>query len=233
MKAIIPAKASSSRVPNKNFRPFYQGQSLLDLTIRKLLAYLSAGDIYVSSEEANIRSHADKWGVGFIHRSDSLIANDTPQIDVVPGVCAPVPGEDDIMWCQVIDPLFDEYGPCLERWGTVSDEADSLVVVYPRHGFYLDERFRPDGFGFGPWHISSQQLPPRYQLTFVLSILKRSTINRVRYYIGERPHWYLASSPPTDIDTEQDFELAQAIYHFFEQQRESSSRHDPQVQTDR
>jgi CMP-N-acetylneuraminic acid synthetase len=214
MKAIIPAKASSSRVPNKNFRPFHNGMSLLDLTVNKLLPHLPAEDIYLSCEDPNARGYADRWGIGFIHRPRTLIANETPLIDIVPGVCAPVPGDDDIMWCQVIDPLFDEYGPCLERWEKVRNEADSLVVVHPRHGYFLDQDFRPDGFGFGPWHIPSQQLPARYQLTFVLSILKRATISRVHYYVGEHPHWYLATSPPTDIDTEQDFELAQAVFQF-------------------
>ena len=37
MKAIIPVKASSSRVINKNFKEFYKGDSLFDITAKKYL----------------------------------------------------------------------------------------------------------------------------------------------------------------------------------------------------
>lgn len=215
MKAVVPAKASSSRVVNKNFRPFYGDASLLDVTVEKLLRVLPPGDIYVSSEDPARESSVERWGVNFLLRSPDLVDNDVPMSEVVRRVCATIPGEDDIMWCQLTDPLFTDYAGCVAAWNNESSTHDSLVVVYPRRLFLLDEAYRPQGFGFGPWHIPSQRLPIRYQLSFTLMILPRETIARVGYYVGANPLWYHANNVSVDIDTEEDFELAQAIYAFY------------------
>jgi len=215
MKAVIPVKASSLRVPNKNFRPFYNRKSLFDLTVEKLLRYLPADDIYMSCEDPMRESLADKWNINFLLRDKRLTENETPMTDVVTGVCDMVPGDSDLMWCQVIDPLFDAYEECLQQWQGLNGKHDSLVVVYPHRSYFLDVNHRPEGFGFGAWHISSQCLPQRYQLTFTLSILSRRAVNRTRYYIGENPYWYEASNIPIDIDTPEDFELAQVVYKHF------------------
>jgi N-acylneuraminate cytidylyltransferase len=219
VKAVVLAKASSTRVPNKNFRPFHGDDSLLDIALAKLVRVVDRSDIYVSCEDAGRAVHAERWGVNFSLRSPDLVDNDVPQPDVVRGVCASVSGADDVMWCQLTDPLFDDYAGCLAAWEREREEHDSLVVVYPRKLYLLDEHHRPLGFGFGPWHIPSQRLPLRYQLPFTLMILPRETIDRVGYYVGAKPLWYEAPNVTVDIDTEDDFDLAQAVYAYYASRR--------------
>jgi CMP-N-acetylneuraminic acid synthetase len=212
MKAVIPVKASSSRVPNKNFRPFHGDRSLFDLAAERLLAHFDPADVYVSCEDPAKEPLAERWGFNFMPRERYLADNLTPFADVVRTICAQVPGEEDIVWAQVCDPLFDEHGACIETWGKVRAGHDSLVVVHPVRGYFLDRDFRPLGFGFGYWHVPSQQLPPMYRYGFTLSILTRESLARVGYPVGERPYWYVGSEETVDIDTESDFALAQVIY---------------------
>ena len=50
MKAIIPVKSSSIRVPNKNFKPFHDDDSLFDITVKKLLKILPPSEMHFSPE---------------------------------------------------------------------------------------------------------------------------------------------------------------------------------------
>lgn len=226
MKAIIPVKDCSTRVPNKNFKDFYNGHSLFDITVQKLLKSIAPTDIYMSCENASRKLLADQWGINFITRDPILADNDTPFYDVFNGICDQIPGEDDIAWCQVIDPMFDSYQECFDIWNNgyeileagaycrkrVQDEHDSLVVAYPHKDYFLNSSHQPEGFGFGRWHKKSQLLPIKYQLTFTLSILTRESIKSCGYFVGAKPYWYHANNKHVDIDTEADFTLAQHVY---------------------
>lgn len=220
MKAIIPAKASSIRVPNKNFRPFYGDLSLFDIAVQKLLQHLSPDNIYMSCEQAAMEEHARRWDINFLLRDAEYADNYTPFPDCVRAICDGVP-DDDLLWCHVVDPLFDSYGECIDIWRTLAERYDSLVVVYPRRLYLLDASYRPEGFGFGHWHIPSQELPMRYELSDT-AILRRGLIHRLSYHVGVRPHWFHAENYTVDIDTEQDFEIAQVLYEHFSSPQESS-----------
>ena len=238
MKAIIPVKASSTRIPNKNFKQFHGGDSLFDITTKKVLRELHPQDIYMSCEDPRFEKEADKYGINFILRDSILADNDTKFYDIFNGICDQVPGDDDIAWCQVIDPMFNSYKKCFELWNKgdlddtlhqdgrdtnqpLSKTHDSLVVVYPHKDYYLDANHTPLGFGFGPWHTKSQSLPYTYQLTFTLSILTRESIKSVGYHVGQSPYWYHAHNPRIDIDTEQDFIIARTLYDVLHQDDEN------------
>jgi CMP-N-acetylneuraminic acid synthetase len=212
MKAVVPAKVCSTRVPGKNFRPFSGARSLFDITIERLLRILPAGDLYLSCEDESKKELADQYEINFMLRDPRLAENSTPWGEVMQTVCLQVPGDDDVLWAQVCDPLFDEHASCVEAWSRVRDRHDTLTVVHPRRGYLLDQNFRPLGFGFGPWHVPSQHLPANYQLGFTLSILTRESIRRVGYPVGANPYWYIASEKVIDIDTEDDFRVAQILF---------------------
>ena len=101
----------------------------------------------------------------------------------------------------------------------IRKDHDSLVVVYPQKHYMLDSNYSPQGFGFHKCHVKSQDLPISYQLTFCLSILKRSCIKSAGYYVGEKPYWFNATSPRVDIDKESDFELASILYKYYNQEK--------------
>ena len=76
MKIVVPVKGNSTRVPNKNFRPFFKEESLYDLRMKKLLKVFSSSDIFVSSEDDKVRTKAEKFGANFILRDIELTRNE-------------------------------------------------------------------------------------------------------------------------------------------------------------
>ena len=218
MKAVIPAKASSTRVPDKNYRPFHDGKSLVDILIGKLLRVLFARDIYLSCEDSTKQAVADAHGIQFHLRDPYLCLNETPLTDLVRGICRHIPGDDPILWCECIDPLFDEHFDMLDQWhiaGQLNElraGVDSIVAVHRERSYLLDQNHRPIGWGFGEWHPPSQLLPVHYRFNFACSILTRQSIQRCGYMIGANPIWFEAATPCVDIDTEEDFRVAQAVY---------------------
>lgn len=215
MKAVILGKASSRRVPYKNYRPFYHDLSLTDILLEKLVKVMKRDDIYLSCEEAEYRKVAEQWKIQFIHRDRKYTLLDTNTVEVVRGVCRDVPGEDDILYCSSMDPIFDDYETMFQTWEEVREEHDSLNVVYPMKKYFLNQNHDPVGFGFGYWHKYSQYIPPMYQISWANEILTRECIERCGYMVGERPYWFDAYNPLVDIDTEKDWELAQAVYAFY------------------
>lgn len=212
MKAVILGKANSRRVPEKNYRKFYNDMSLTDILLEKLVKVMDTKDIFLSCEDAKYMSVAEQWGINFIHRDVKYTLLGTNTVEVVRGVCKDVPGEDDILYCSCMDPLFDDYENMFRIWEEVRGEHDSMNVVYPMKNYFLDQNHNPIGFGFGYWHKYSQYIPPMYQISWANEILTRESIEKCGYMVGEKPFWFDAYNPMVDIDTEKDWELAQAIY---------------------
>lgn len=219
MKAVILGKAGSTRVKNKNYRPFYNELSLTDILLEKLVRVMDRDDIFLSSEKAEIKEVADRWGIHFIHRDPRYTKLETNTVDVVRNVCKDVPGDDDILYCSCMDPLFNDYENLFATWNEVKGEHDSLNVVYPIKNYYLNQNHDPIGFGFGHWHKYSQYIPPIYQISWANEILTRKCIDECGYMVGANPYWYDAYNPTVDIDTEQDWELAQILYRYYREQR--------------
>ncbi|MEK8227355.1 hypothetical protein NKG05_16555 [Oerskovia sp. M15] len=92
MKYVVPAKRSSTRVPDKNFRTFAQDRSLMDLMVEKYLRLDSPDQIYVSSEDPWVEEFCDKHGVNYLPRAAHLTANSYPYQSVVNEVCRQLPG---------------------------------------------------------------------------------------------------------------------------------------------
>ena len=157
-------------------------------------------------------SICQKYGCNFLLRDKRLCDNDTPLNDFVQGICEQVEGQDDIAWCQVIDPLFNDYEIVFKTWEECKNDFDSLIVLYPIKKYLLNSMHLPMNFGFGHWHVKSQNLPEFYEMTFTLSILKREWIKKCGYHIGSKPKWFYAKNNHIDIDTMEEFELAQLIY---------------------
>jgi N-acylneuraminate cytidylyltransferase len=212
MKFVIPAKRSSTRVPDKNYRPFADGKSLLDILVAKLSRLGEPAEVYISSEDASTQAVADRFGATYLPRPRHLTENSYPFQSVVNEVCRQLPDDDDVMWCHTTDPFFDEHAAVMEAWAARDTAtSDSIVVVYPMAEYLLDEKFNPVGFGFGSWHRPSQELPTFYQLGFSCSIMTRHTATNLGL-VGARPLWYRASNLTIDIDNQAQFDFAARLY---------------------
>lgn len=225
ISAIIPAKANSSRVRNKNFRPFLDGMSLVDVLIDKLRrAGITNERIAISCDDPDVAGPvADRWQVRFVQRDKELCDNRCPFRDVFQGVLSDCARSGlavhtgEILWAQCINPLFNEYRELFEHWEKhkrPSPDAplqyDSCRVIHPHRGYRLDQNKMPVGWGYGTWHVPSQQLPLDYLVSFTASILTVDCIREHGYYWGRNVLDYESSFAMVDIDTEEDFRVASA-----------------------
>lgn len=211
---IIPAKACSTRIQNKNWRLFHDGLSLVEIALSKLLlAGVDRDRIYISCEDqAKAKPTCDLWQVKLLPRDSYYADNNTPVTEWIRSTCGQVSGDSDIAWVQVCDPLFDEHATVFDAWQANRSFCDSITVVHPTRQYLMDQDFNPIGWQFGHHHKISQQLPQMYLMPFTMSILKRSAIAATGYHIGTCPRFYVSKGHSIDIDTEQEYRVAQLLY---------------------
>ena len=70
--AIIPARGGSRRIPRKNIRPFH-GQPIIAYSIEA--ASMVFGQVWVSTEDAEIAETAHKLGAFVLYRPRALAAD--------------------------------------------------------------------------------------------------------------------------------------------------------------
>ena len=222
LKVIIPLKTNSTRVKNKNLRPFYNNQSLFDVKAQQLLQVFSPIDIYVSSENPEVEKLAKEYGFNFHLRDASLTTSTTIESSLVKTLVDAVPDKScDIMWCQVTQPLFLEFKKLLECYENLDKHYDSICVVKWFSHHLIDKDGNPVNFNFGYWHKLTQDLPALYQVAWAAFIMRRNFLDQAHYQIGRSPYLFKTDAPLVDIDTEQDFEIAQLMYQLFAKKNEN------------
>lgn len=215
LKIVIPLKTNSERVPNKNLRPFIDNQSLFDVKACQLLKWFSPDDVYVSSENPEVKEIVSRYGFHFHLRDEALTKSTAKENDIVRTLVSVIPGKPDIMWCQVTQPLFDEFGELIEIYKNLDKKYDSIAVVKKISHHILDANANPVNFNFGYWHKISQELPPLYEVTWSAFIMRRSMLEQAWYQIGRTPYLYETKVNLVDINSPEEFEAAQILYRFY------------------
>ena len=214
--AVVPVKSVSERVASKNFREFFEGESLFDLLVGKLLKSSEIDEIYISSNELSIKDKVEGLGCKFIKRDENFCNNKTPWSDVIANIAASIPetNETSIAWCHTTSPLFDEHDAAIKSYkaSASKDLYDGLITVSELSEFIVSENKQPINYSWGPWHRYSQHLEKMYTITYALFIATKEEMVKNRYVISKNPEFYVV--PPIqaiDVDTDYDFKLAQLL----------------------
>ena len=105
IKALVPVRSGSTRVPNKNIRPFADS-TLLDIKIQQLLRVPSLDGIVVNSNDDEMLQMASKYdGVELVKRDENFASNTVFMTDVFENMAENFPG-DVVVYCAVTYPLF-------------------------------------------------------------------------------------------------------------------------------
>jgi N-acylneuraminate cytidylyltransferase len=215
--AVIPVKHESERVKAKNFRDFYNGESLLDIKIKQILKCGLFDEIYISSDSIDAKQVALKNGIKFLERNASFCNNITPWSDVIYEVVnnIPEPGNTHIAWCHTTCPLFNNFEECVLKYKRIikSGEFNGLVAVSECKEFILDEKATPVNYSWGPWHRYSQNLKKHFFVSGAAFITSKAEMIKNRYVISTDPYLFEATALESiDIDTEFDYEFAKYTY---------------------
>ncbi|WP_443939727.1 acylneuraminate cytidylyltransferase family protein [Pedobacter sp. MW01-1-1] len=210
--AVIPVRAGSRRLKNKNIAPF-GGTNLLLYKIGQLKRVPLIDSIVVSSDsddmlqmaaEENTLTH--KRGIEYCDEQTKTFG------EVVRHICESITG-DHVLWATCTAPLIfpNVYQEAIKLYFDALDNGfDSLVSVEPFKRYLWDDN-GPVNYEFGLKHVPSQQLPTLYFVTDGILIAPREKMIEWSYFHGANPLKFpLEKRLCVDIDDELDMLKARA-----------------------
>lgn len=204
----IPAQGASQRIPNKNFKPFYKDESLLEIAVKKLVKIVEKENIFVSSDSIKAKKICKNLGINFIQRTNSLLGNKIKQKDLFNHFFDNTPKSKYVAWVQVTDPLFERFQEFLS-YKPKKDEVYSVATEYKKHAFF---KGYPVNFNFGDWHPVTQEIEPIIIPRWSVFLGRRATFLNFKYHFGKYNKFFICNEEFIDIDYEEDFLLAQKSY---------------------
>ena len=208
--AMVPVRAGSTRVPNKNIRPFAD-TSLLELKLRLLKNVQGISEIVVSTDCDKSAEIAIKVGVKVQWRDEfhagSEITNDLHWLHIA----ETTPG-DIVFLAQVTSPLLrvKSMQVALETFHALQ-EHDSINSVSLEKKFLWNEH--------GPINYDvavtpkSQDLPDIVSLNFAITIISKHVMMERKNVVGHAPKFFhLDKVEALDIDDLIDFKVAELMY---------------------
>lgn len=204
--AIIPVRAGSRRLKNKNIAPF-AGTTLLEHKIEMLKRVPEVTHIVVSSDSELMLEMAQNHGAD-IHRRPLEYCDEKsrPFGDTVALVCSAVEG-DHILWAPCTSPLIYPklYSKAIGLYlQALKDGYDSLISVELFKRFMWDEN-KPLNYELGDKQVPSQDLPNLYVVTNGILLSPRKKTIEWKYTYGPHPYKFAIDKFATvDIDDELD-----------------------------
>ena len=212
--AIIPVRAGSRRLKNKNISPF-NGTNLLINKISQLKDVPLISRIVVSSDSDEMLEMAKNENVEIHKRSWEYCDEKTKTFgEVVAHIADSVSG-DNIVWATCTSPLVspDSYQKAINLYEDnvlKSKINDSLITFEPFKRYMWDDN-GPLNYRLGINHVPSQQLPVFYFVTDGILIAERKNMIKWNYFHGTNPYkMELEKIECVDIDDLLDLEKAKA-----------------------
>jgi N-acylneuraminate cytidylyltransferase len=212
LTAIIPVRAGSRRLKNKNIAPF-AGTNLLIHKIEQLKKVKEIDQIVVSSDSDMMLNMATTNGVSTHKRSIEYCDDKTKSFgEVVSHIAKSIEGEH-ILWATCTSPLISPiiYSKAIQEYYiAIGDGYDSLASfeLIKRH-IWNDEG--PINYKLGLSHVISQDLPNMYVMTFGIAISPRKKMIEWNYLHGNNPYKFIIDKRSSvDIDDGLDLAIAKA-----------------------
>ena len=207
--AVVPVRAGSQRVKDKNIKPF-AGSNLLTLKLETLKSVTNIDRVVVNSDSDLMISIAHTNQVSTHKREKYFASSECNNSEYFQHI-AEVTDADYIMYAPVTAPLVSKetYFACIDKF--MNSDIENLVTVSPvKHHMWLDGKPLNYDVRKSP---NSQDLPDIYQITYGVSIISRNDMIEYRNVVTDNPTFkVLDEIESVDIDTEFDFMVAETIY---------------------
>ena len=210
--AIIPVRAGSTRLKNKNVAPF-AGTNLLVNKINQLKQVKEITRIVVSSDSDMMLAMAKAAGADTHKRAPEYCDEKTKTFgEVVRHIAESVDG-DHILWATCTSPLVfpKDYRKAIEEYfPALQNGFDSLMSVESFKRYIWNEE-GPLNYELGLKHVPSQQLPTMYFVTDGILIAPRVKMIEWSYFHGRHPYKFIVDKRTgCDIDDGLDLACARA-----------------------
>ena len=208
--AVIPIREGSQRVPDKNFKEFFEGKNLLELKIESLKQVPLIDEIIVNTDSQEAIDIAKANNILYFRREDYFASNKCTNTEHWYNI-AETTQSDLIMHVPCTAPFIKSktYYDLINRFILSSNDSANTVSLIKEY-LWLDSK--PLNYDINKVQ-NSQDLPDVMKLTFGISILARDTMLKRKNVVGNNPMFYVVSDEESvDIDTPLDFEFAQHLY---------------------
>lgn len=212
--AIIPARGGSKRIPEKNIQLLGE----LPLIAHSILFAQKNSeiidDIYVSTDDAEIKKTALQFGAKVIDRPVFISGDLEPTVSALKHVLESINSDvENVVLLQATNPFRPEnlLKEAFEKYK--KEDADSLFTVSRNHqkfGKIVNNKFQPFNYTFGQ---RSQDLEPLFFENGLLYITKTSLILK-DIIISENAFPFVVNHifAQVDIDTLEDLDYARYLY---------------------
>lgn len=208
--AIIPVRAGSTRLKNKNVAPF-AGTNLLLNKIEQLKKVQEVNRIVVSSDSEMMLEMAREAGVECHKRAPEYCDEKTKSFgEVVRHIAENVEGEN-ILWATCTSPLvFPKiYSQAIKEYFDAIEQGYDSLVSFEKIKRYLWDNNGPINYELGLKHVPSQQLPDMYIVTDGILLAPRRKMIEWSYFHGRNPYKFIVDKR-TAVDIDDGLDLATA-----------------------
>lgn len=210
--AVIPIRKGSQRVPDKNFKEFYNGKSLLEIKIEDLLNVQLIDNIIVNTDSDEAIDIAKKYGISYFKREPFYASSQCTQSDFFKNL-AETTDSDIIIHTPCTSPLIkvSTMYDAINRF-MISDNDSCNAVGIVKEYLWLNNN--PLNYEIVNNNVpNSQDLPDVLKLTFGFNILSKKLMIERSNVVGKNPLFYIVDEiEETDIDTQLDFDFAKFLY---------------------
>ncbi|WP_049897771.1 cytidylyltransferase domain-containing protein [Nesterenkonia massiliensis] len=219
---VVPARAGSERVKNKNTRRFasYEG-GLLELKLKQLTRTEEVDRIIVSSNDPVVLDYTARFAedqgderIQALPRPDELGRSSTP-MSVFIDYVAQLQETGTMMMTHVTHPFIGSqyFSELVSAWREAADAGhDSLLSVTKLQTFLWDENGPVNYDPTDEKWPRSQDIKPLFEINHGAYLIPFRVMREVGDRVGEHPKMYeLPENVVLDIDWEDQFTLLQDI----------------------
>lgn len=214
--AVVPMKLNNRRLPQKNTKCFTNGKPLCHYILSTLLSVSEIDDVYVYCSNPDIREYIPE-GVRYLKRSESLDQDTTKMNEVLACFAKDVPADIYVM-THTTAPFISAASITKGLNAVKSGAYDSSFAAKKLQDFLWKDG-KP--FNYDLANIPrTQDLLPMYEETSGFYIYRSEVMTRLGRRIGNNPCIIeIGQIESVDIDEEEDFIIADAIYNHVMKER--------------
>jgi len=219
LKVIILARGGSKGVPGKNIKKI-NGIPLLAYPILAARKAKHISDIYVSTDDKDIKRVALEYGALVIDRPKELAQDNTLDIDAMRHVVKYLGDNGDIVHLRATTPMvhWKVLDEAIEHFQnnecsglrSAHESPETAYKSFKKNNKYWSGLF-DDEFQGEYYNLPRQQLPKTYQPNGYIDIVKPQQFMNSDSFHGDKMIAFVTDFAH-EVDTPMDFKILEAIY---------------------
>lgn len=210
--AIVPVRAGSQRVKNKNMRKF-AGSNLLEIKLKRLKQIKEIDEILVSSDSNKMLNIAKKFNLSTHKREKYFASSKATNSEFFKNLAENI-NSDYVLYSPVTTPLISKktIRRCINSLKPKNKKYYKSVATVKllKHHMWLNNKPLNYKVSKSP---SSQDLPNIMAITYGCCILKRTDMLKFKNVVTDKSKFIVLDDiEATDIDNELDFKIAEYLF---------------------